>query len=90
MVTIELRGEVLALPRAEVEQAQALAAAEAGSSSRLRDLALVLDWALHTSRIVAFRRSEAREFERLAQRHTSLATVASVLATGTEHREEAA
>lgn len=90
MVRIEVHGQVLTLPRAEVEGAQALAAAEAGSSSRLRDLALVLDWAMHNGRVVALRRSEAREFERLAQRHASLATVASVLAAVTEQRERAA
>ena len=56
----------MVVPRAQVERAQRLAHAEAGVSSRLRDLALVLDWALNSTRVVALRRSEARELERLA------------------------
>ena len=68
------------LPRAQVERAQRLAHAEAGVSSRLRDLALVLDWALNTTRIVALKRSEARELERLARSDSQLAELAGILA----------
>ena len=59
-------------PRALVERAQALALAEAGASSSLRDLSLVLDWALNSPRVVALRRSEAKELERLAATHSQL------------------
>ena len=79
MVRLEIRGQVVALPRVQVERAQQLAHAEAGVSSRLRDLALVLDWALNSSRIVSLRRSEARELERLAQREPQLGELANVL-----------
>lgn len=77
---VEVRGRTVALPRAQVERAQALAAAQAGVSSGLRDVALVLDWALNTARVVALRRSEARELERLALLHPELESIASALA----------
>jgi hypothetical protein len=79
MVRLEIRGQVVALPRTQIERAQRLADAEAGGSSRLRDLALVLDWALNSSRVVALRRSEARELERLARSDPHLAELASIL-----------
>lgn len=69
----------MAFPRAQVERAQSLARAEAGVSSRLRDLALVLDWALNTSRVVSLRRSEARELERLALGDQHLGELAAIL-----------
>ncbi len=68
------------MPRAQAERAQALAAAQAGVSSGLRDVALVLDWALNTSDAVALRRSEARELERLALLHPELDGIVSALA----------
>jgi len=68
------------VPRAQVERAQRLAHAEAGVSSRLRDLALVLDWALNSTRVVALRRSEARELQRLAAGDAHLAELAGILA----------
>ena len=80
MVQVEVRGQVLRLPRGLVERAQQFAAAQAGVSSRLRDLALVLDWALHAARPVALRRAEAKELERLAQRHQVLDGIAASLA----------
>ncbi len=80
MVRLEIRGQVLAFPRAQVERAQRLAQAEAGVSSRLRDLALVLDWALNSPRVVSLRRSEARELERLAH-DQQLAELAAVLSS---------
>lgn len=79
MVRLEIRGQVMAFPRAQVERAQNLARAEAGVSSRLRDLALVLDWALNSSRVVSLRRSEARELERLALGHPQLGEIAAIL-----------
>ena len=79
MVRLEIRGQLVAVPRAQVERAQRLAHAEAGVSSRLRDLALVLDWALNSTRVVALRRSEARELERLAGSDSHLAELAAIL-----------
>ena len=80
MVRLEIRGQLVVLPRAQVERAQRLAHAEARVSSRLRDLALVLDWALNSTRVVALRRSEARELERLAGSDSHLAELAAILA----------
>ncbi len=77
MVRLEFRGHILTFPSAQIERAQSLAAAQAGTSSGLRDLALVLDWALNTPRIVALRRSEARELLRLAERHDALDGIAT-------------
>jgi hypothetical protein len=85
MVRLEIRGEVVVLPRAQAERAQSLASAQAGVSSRLRDLALVLDWALNTPRVVTLRRSEARELERLAH-HPQLRELAEALSAGREAR----
>ena len=78
---VEVRGRKVSLPREQAERAQALAAAEAGVSSSLRDVALVLDWALNSTRAVALRRSEARELERLALRHPELEGIVSALAS---------
>ena len=79
MVRLEIRGQVVALPRAQVERAQVLALAGAGASSRRRDLALVLDWALNSPRVVSLRRSEARELERMASDEPQLAELAAAL-----------
>ena len=86
MVRLEIRGQLVALPRAQVERAQMLAHAQASGSSRLRDLALVLDWAINSSRVVALRRSEARQLKRLALHDPQLAEIAATLST---HRREA-
>jgi hypothetical protein len=80
MVRLEIRGQLVVVPRAQVERAQRLAHDEAGVSSRLRDLALVLDWALNSTRVVALRRSEARELQRLAAGDSHLAELAGILA----------
>jgi len=82
MVMIEIRGRAVRLPRASVEGAQQLAAAQGGVSSRLRDLALVLDWALNSDRVVSLRRSEVRELERLVEAHPQLDDLAAALAPG--------
>lgn len=82
MVVIEIRGRAVRLPRASVERAQQLAAAQGGVSSRLRDLALVLDWALNSDRVVSLRRSEVRELERLVEAHPQLDDLAAALPSG--------
>jgi hypothetical protein len=79
MVRLEVRGQAVSFPRAQIERAQALALAESGASSGLRDLALVLDWALNSTRIVALRRSEAKELARLAATHAQLDGLAATL-----------
>ena len=86
MVRLEIKGQVLAFPRAQVERAQSLARAEAGASSRLRDLALVLDWALNSPRVVSLRRSEARELERLAFGDPHLGELAAILSSRRDAR----
>lgn len=86
MVRVEVRGQVVRLPRAAVERAQQFAAAQQGVSARLRDLALVLDWALNTDRVVALRRSEVRELERLIAAHPELEGLAVSLAAGRDRR----
>ena len=86
MVRVEVRGQIVQLPRAAVERAQRLAAAQAGVSSRLRDLALVLDWALHSSRVVSLRRSEARELQRLAASNGELDALGAALTRAHEQR----
>jgi len=79
MVRLDVRGRVIVLQREQAERLQAAAAADAASSSRRRDLALVLDWALASPRVVVLRRSEARELGRLAESDPSLAFLASAL-----------
>lgn len=79
MVRLDLRGRMVTLPAREVEAARDLAAAAAGTSSRSRDLALVLDWSLGSRRVVALRRSEAQELERLVRRYPALAGLSAVL-----------
>src|SRR5581483_2786720 len=86
MVRVEVRGRVVRLPRAAVERAQQFAAAQAGVSSGLRDLALVLDWALNTDRVVALRRSEVRELQRLVEAHPELDALAADLASLRDRR----
>lgn len=65
MVRLEVRGQVITLRRDDAERLRAAAAGTAGLSTRRRDLALVLDWALSSQRVVALRRAEARELARL-------------------------
>ena len=86
MVTLEIRGRTVRIPRATVERAQQLAASRAGVSSRLRDLALVLDWALNSDRIIALRRSEVRELERLADAYPELEGLGAALAPSSDRR----
>jgi hypothetical protein len=79
MVRLEIRGRVVAVSRAQIECAQRLAHGHAGASSKRRDLALVLDWALNSSHVVSLRRGEARELERLALEQSQLAELATAL-----------
>lgn len=72
---------MIALSREDAERLQAAAAADAALSSRRRDLALVLDWALASPRVVVLRRSEARELGRLAAADPSLTFLADALAS---------
>jgi hypothetical protein len=80
MVRLDLRGNVVALRPEDVEQLRNAAGARAGSSSRSRDLALVLDWALASPRVVVLRRSEAQELERLVRDEPGLTDLAATIA----------
>lgn len=79
LVRLEIRGQVVVLRREQADYARALAEAQSGRSSRLRDLALVLEWALASPRVVSLRRSEARELQRLALETPALAEVAEAI-----------
>jgi hypothetical protein len=79
MVKLDVHGVVVSIEPAQAERLRVAAAARAGTSSRLRDLSLVLDWALASSRVVALRRAEARELLRLVAATPELADVAQVL-----------
>ena len=81
MVRLDVRGRVIVLQREDAERLQAAAAADAALSSRRRDLALVLDWALASPRVVVLRRSEARELGRLAENDPSLSFLADALSS---------
>jgi hypothetical protein len=79
MVTLEVQGRALRIPREQVERARTLADAQAGRSSPLRDLSLVLDLALTAQRVIVLRRSEARALLQLADDDPSLAELAAAL-----------
>ena len=80
MVRLEVRGQVVTLRREDAERLRAAAGATAGLSTRRRDLALVLDWAISSPRIVALRRSEARELAQLLREDGALADLGDALA----------
>ena len=88
MVKLDVRGQVISLRREDAERLRAAAAAAAAVSSRRRDLALVLDWALESPRIVALRRSEARELAALLAEDHTLADLGEALG-GIAHRSAA-
>ena len=77
----DTRRQVVRVPRVEIEQARRLADADAdaGRSSSLRDLALVLDLALTNQRVIVLRRSEVRELLRLAVADPSLVELTAAL-----------
>ncbi len=79
MVKLDVRGQVISLRREDAERLRAAAAAAGAASSRRRDLALVLDWALASRRIVALRRAEARELAALLAEDGSLADLGEAL-----------
>ena len=69
---LDLNGRRLALEEPVVRELQLTAAAGAGSSSVLRDLAFMLERALSEERPVSLQRAEARALERLlAERRPS-------------------
>jgi hypothetical protein len=79
MVRLDVRGQVISLRREDAERLRAAAAAAGAVSSRRRDLALVLDWALGSPRTVALRRAEARELAALLAEDDSLADLGDAL-----------
>ena len=64
-IELDLNGRKLTLDEAIVRELQARAAAGAGSSSILRDLAFMLDRALSDEKPVSLQRAEARALEAL-------------------------
>jgi hypothetical protein len=88
MVRLDVRGQMITLRREDAERLRAAAAAAAAISSRRRDLALVLDWALASPRVVALRRSEARELAQLLAEDDVLAPLGEALG-GDSHRPAA-
>jgi hypothetical protein len=80
---------MIVLTREDAQRLQAAAAADAARSSRRRDLALVLDWALASPRVVVLRRSEARELGRLAESDPSLSFLTDALASGARRADAA-
>lgn len=64
-IELDLNGRKLTLDEEVVRELQIEAAAGAGASSTLRDLAFMLDRALSEERPVSLQRAEARALERL-------------------------
>jgi hypothetical protein len=64
-IEIDLGGRKLTLDEEVVRELQLKAAAGAGASSTLRDLAFMLERALSEERPVPLQRAEARALERL-------------------------
>jgi CubicO group peptidase (beta-lactamase class C family) len=64
-IELDLNGRKLTLDESVVRDLQVRAAAGAGASSTLRDLAFMLDRALSEERQVSLQRAEARALERL-------------------------
>ena len=64
-IELDLNGRKLTLEESVVRDLQVRAAAGAGASSTLRDLAFMLDRALSEEKRVTLQRAEARALERL-------------------------
>ena len=64
-IELDLNGRKLTLDESVVRELQLEAAAGAGESSTLRDLAFMLDRALTDERTISLQRAEARALERL-------------------------
>ena len=64
-IELDLNGQKLTLDDEVVRELQSEAAAGAGNSSTLRDLAFMLDRALTEEKPVSLQRAEARALERL-------------------------
>jgi hypothetical protein len=79
MVRLEVRGQVITLRREDAERLRAAAAGTAAFSTRRRDLALVLDWALSSPRVISLRRAEARELAQLLAEDPSLGFLGEAL-----------
>jgi hypothetical protein len=88
MVKLDVRCQLVSLRREDAERLRAAAAAVGAVSSRRRDLALVLDWALASPRVVALRRAEARELAALLAEDRSRADLGEALG-GIAHRPAA-
>jgi hypothetical protein len=86
MVTLERCGRSILLHAEQAERLRAAAAARAGVSSKSRDLALVLDWAIsQPRRRVVLRRGEASELLRLVEQDATLADLSTVPGLASTH-----
>jgi hypothetical protein len=65
VVTFDVLGQLLTLSEREAEELRDAAAADAGRSSALRDLLLLLGRGLQTHATVVLNRAEARELAEL-------------------------
>jgi hypothetical protein len=65
VVRIDINGQLVALPQRLAEQLRDAAASSASTSLTRRDLSLVLDRAIRTSKLVALQRAEARSLAEL-------------------------
>jgi hypothetical protein len=65
LVKLDVLGTLVTLSEREAEELRDVAAADAGRSTTRRDLSLLLARGLHTKRIVALSRPEARELAEL-------------------------
>lgn len=65
-VVLDIVGQRIEVDRGEALRLRDTAATLAGCSSAARDLSLLLDRALHRSRVLALRRTEAHTLARLA------------------------
>jgi hypothetical protein len=68
-IELDLNGSKRTLEESVVREIHAKAAAEAGSSSTLRDLAFMLERALSEGGPVTLQRAEARALEHLLSEH---------------------
>jgi hypothetical protein len=70
-IELDLNGAKLTLDEPVVRELQLKAAAGAGASSTLRDLAYMLERALTEERPVSLQRAEARALERLLEERSA-------------------
>ena len=89
MVTLDVIGQLVTLSEREAEELRDAAVAEAGRSTILRDLSLLLERGLRTRATVVLSRAEARELAELTKAgrfSTNLALLRQALLRALEDR----